>query len=277
MDTLELNPKIPIIILIIFVLFGLSGIPFIMIKNVMYPPVKNISENVSTVTIYKEIIVTVTPTPDGKLYFANEYESGIRKIKRPFSWYRDDVTGSKDMSVHVTVYNYRSLNSFTWFNPSDYKYYKEYPSDLSNKFVFVFVQIYMDDVIGQDTRMWAPNEKQFVLQANNRVFYPIQDFQKQIRIKEFEETFNLNDDSRVGYFGTIKYYQKGHPETAGETFENLTYLRGGKSNAIDGYIIYEIPKDIPDESLLVNGAFNKFGNSAWVLEPEYGDWNYYKP
>lgn len=276
-DKLELNAKVPIIICILIILFIFSGIPFILMKQAFFPPVKNTSQNISTITIYETIIVTVTPTPDGKLYFANEYESGIRKIKRPFSWYREDVSGQKDLSVHVTVYNYKSLNSFTWFNPSDYKYYKEYPSNSDNKFMFVFIQIYMDDEIGNDPRMWLPNENRFVLQANNRIFYPVQNFTKQVRIKEFEETYTLNDDSRIGYYGGIKQYQKGHRETAGEIFEEATYLKGGKSNAVDGYIIYEVPKDISDNEFIVNGAFNKFGNAAWILEPEFGDFDYYKP
>lgn len=267
---MELNPKVPIIIAILIIIVFLTGYPFIVMKNIISPPIKNVSPNVSVITIYKEIIVTVTPTPDGKLYFANEYESGIRKIKRPFSFFREDVSGKQDLSVHTVVYNYQVLNSFHWFNPSDYKYYIEYPSDDSKKFLFVFVQSYMDDVIGNYNGLWAFDENHFAVQYDNRLYYPLKDFSKEIRIKEFEETFTLNDDYRVGYYSTIKYYERGHPQTAGETFEEQTYLKSGKSNALDGYLIYEIPKEAKEENLIVTASFNSFGYAQWVLKPIEG-------
>lgn len=257
------------------------GVALIILAFMLYPvfkpkdiPKTNITPNVSTITIYKEIIVTVTPTPDGKLYFADEYQSGVRKINRPFSWYREDVSGKKDMSVHVTVYAYRVFNSFTWFNAQDYKYYKQFPTSIDNKFVFVFVQIYMDDIIGNDARMWLPDEKHFALQVNNKLNYPIADFPKHLRIKELEETFDKNDVNRVSYYGTERTYEKGNPKTAGETTINFTYLKGGISNAIDGYLVYEIPKDIPDEELKITASFNSFGNSAWILKPFENEYDY---
>lgn len=262
---------------------ALIGIGLIILAFMMWPMIKpdkvkiNTSvnnSNISTIVITEYVTVTVTPTPDGRLYFANEYESGVRKIKRPFSWFREDVSGTKDMSVHVTAYNYRVMNFYNWFNPQDYKYYKQFASE-NNKYVFVFIQIYMDDIIGQDSRMWLPDEKHYALQVNSRLYYPIE-FQKQLRIKELEETFNLNDDSRVSYYGTLRTYKKGHIETAGETTENLTYLYGGKSNAVDGYLVYEIPENTTDEELILTASFNAFGNSAWILKPQNnGDYQPY--
>lgn len=253
--------------MILIILIVLSGLPFKFIKDTYYPEPINVSVNVTPEIIYIEKIITVTPTPDGNLYFASEYQEGIRKIKRPFSWSRTNVTGFKDMSVHALVYDYRVMDSYHWFNPSDYKYYIETPSNPDNKFVFVFINIYMDNILGDDTRMWLPDEKHYLLQAQNVRFHPI-DFEKQIRIKEFEDVYNYNDDYRVGYYGTFRYTSRSinYASTAGETYENLTYLRGGKSNAIDGYIVFEIPKVIDENELILSANFFQFGNAAWKLK-----------
>lgn len=266
---MEINEKIPIVICIILIIFCLSGIPFKFAKNIISPVKENITVNVTPQIIYvnQTITVLVTPTIDGKTYFASEYQEGIRKIKRPFSFIRPDVSGRKDLVTHVVIYDYKVFNSYTWFNPSDYKYYKQYPTE-GYKFVFVFINIYMDNIMGDDPRMWCPDERHYGLQANDILYMPIE-FEKQLRIKELEETYNYNDDSRVGYYATFKYTSSNleHAKTAGETYNNLTYLRGGKSNAIDGYLVYEVPINTKDEDLILSGNFYTFGDAAWKLKP----------
>lgn len=265
--------------LINFHMLVIIGICFL-IAGVLFYPIMNKSNvqkdnsideiptpNISTVIQIEYVTVLVTPTPDGLNYFASEYESGIRKIGRPFSWIRKDVSGLKDMSVHARVYDYREFDYYTWFNPTDYKYYKQYPLNKNNKFVFVFVNIYMDDIAGEDTRLYLPKEKFYGLEINNIIYYPIE-FMKQLRIKELEETWNFNEDSRVKYYAVNTFYShsSSNANTAGETFEELTYLRGGKSNAIDGYIVYEVPKNSKPEDMIVRANFYQFGNSAWKLK-----------
>jgi hypothetical protein len=116
--------------------------------------------------------------------------------------------------------------------------------------------------------MWLPNEKHFTLQAGGILYEPIE-FQKQLRIKELEYTYNLNDDNRIGYYGAYKYYSGSLEDksTAGETYTNVTWLRGGTSNAVDGYIVYEVPSYVKDEELIIHGIFYDFGNANWVLKP----------
>jgi len=271
MEEMEIDPRIKIIAIIAILMFIISGLPLKIIKDTVFPVQiqENNSSNLSNViTIYETIEVLVTPTPDGQLYFAGEYQEGIRKIKRPFSWIREDVSGNKDMAVHVTVYDYKIFNSYHWFNPSDYLYYEQFPSNKTNtKFVFVFINLYMDDIQENDPRMWIPNEQHYGLQILNNMYMPI-DFVKQIRIKELEDTYNYNDDSRVGYYSAYKYYSSSSEfaPTAGETYANQTWLRGGKSNAIDGYLVYEVPKEAKEEDMILSGNFFTFGDASWKLK-----------
>jgi len=264
---MELNPKIKVVILIIIILFVLSGLPVKIIKGAFTEKEIIQVNETPTITIYETIEILVTPTPDGNKYFASEYQEGIRKINRPFSLISENSKDGIVTSIHAVVYDYKIFNRYHWFNPTDSKYYEE-NANLKHKFIFVFFNIYQDDVIGEDTRFWVPSEKQMILRINNVDYRPIESV-KQIRIRELEETFNLNDDSRVVYFNTKNVYSRSteHRDTAGETFYTIDVLKGGQSNAIDGYLIFEIPYSVKDEDILFGCNFYTWGNSFWKLKP----------
>lgn len=211
--------------------------------------------------------VYVTPTPDNGIYYSDEYIGGIKKLGRPFSWSRNDVTGLKDMSVHVRVYGYKILQSYHYWDPTEYKYYETFPNSMDKKFIFVYVNIYMDDIIGDDSRMWLPDEHHYYVNINSQLYEPIS-FEKRLRIKELEETFNWNDNNRIGYYDTLKVYDTsmGHIESAGEYTQEIGYLKGGQSNAVDGYIVYEIPVDTVPEDISILGTFYTFGQNSWLLK-----------
>lgn len=226
------------------------------------------NENESKVIQIEYIYITVTPTPDGKEYFASEYQNGTRKLGREFSFLRYNTSGYKSTSIHANVYDYREFNSYHWFNPTDYTYYEEYPSKPNKKFMFIFAYIYMDDVIGDDARMWIPSEKQYVLQSQSKLYYPITDFPKQLRIKELEDVSNSNDDYKIGYYASQRSYAntEDNRKTAGEYAIEYTWLKGGKSNKIDGYIIFEVDKEDKIEDMQVNVNYFALGDSSWKLK-----------
>jgi len=267
---MEINPQVKVIVIIGIILFILSGIPIKIIKDSLKPH-QEINQTVNItppIIIYQTKEVFVYPTIDGNIYFASEYQEGIRKIKRPFSFYRKEAIGLKDLSIHAVIYDYKIFNSYHWFNPTDYKYYEVFPINPENKFLFVFANIYMDDIIADDTRFWIPTEKQFNVQVYETVYNPIS-FPKQIRIKELEDTFNYNDNSMVTAYNSLRQYKTSneYQNTAGETFESIDVLKGGKSNAIDGYLLFELDKNTPDEDILVCENFYSFGSSCWKLKP----------
>ena len=230
-------------------------------------PVKFIDMNVSTVTQIEYVTVLVTPTPDGNTYYASEYQTGVRKINRMFSFFREDALGKKDLSVHAVVYDYKTFIKYNWFNPTDYKYYLE-RAPYGYKYLFVFTAIYADDVIGGDTRFWIPKENQFTVGIKG-LSYQLIEFPKQLRIKELENTFNYNENSMVTAYNSLRQYKPNneYKNTAGESFESIDVLKGGKSNAIDGYFVVLIPDNTKDEDIIVYENFYTFGNAGWRLKP----------
>lgn len=249
------------------ILFGVFMYP-ILFQTSKPEPIK-IIENKSDAIQIEYVTVFVTPVPDGKIYFASEYNTGIRKINRPFSFIRENTIGYQNTVVHAVVYDYKIFNYYTWFNPTDYSYYRQYPIGETNKFIFVFYNIYLDDISGDDTRLWITTEKQMNLQIGNTVYNPLE-YPKQLRIKELEETYNYNDDNRVSAYNSLRLYSSSinNKNTAGEFSQSIDVLKGGKSNSIDGYILFEIPKDTKDEDILFAANYNSFGESFWRLKSD---------
>lgn len=211
--------------------------------------------------------VYITPTPDNGIYYADEYTPGTKKLGRPFSWSQENATGLKDITIHARVYGYKILQSYHYFDPTEYKYFETYPDDLNSKFLFVYLNIYMDDVIGDDAPIWTPTDNMWATQIHETLYSP-KNFQRQLRIKELEETFNFNDNSRIGYYRFLKTYSTSteFTKTAGETGEDLTRIHGGQSNAIDGYLVFEIPEDTSIEEISIVGSFYAWGQNTWILK-----------
>lgn len=220
--------------------------------------------------------LTTIPTQAPKTYkfVLSEYEQGVRRLNFPFTFYCANVSGYKDMKVEFQVYDYKILEKgYTWRAEEigDYLYQ---PAPEGYDYLIVFVRAMMDDSYG-DPRMYLPDSSHFLVQIGDSLYSEDTTYQKNIRIKELEETFNFNDDSRVRPYGyEWSYTQVSNYNTsfegqytapnAGIVAYKRLYLRGGTSNAEDGYIIYQIPESKVDP-IIVAGSFNSFGDAAWLL------------
>jgi len=107
MDELGINPRILAFMALIgiFIAIAFSG-------QFLFPKKENPEDNTQIVVIEKEVEILVTPTPDGHLYFATEYQNGTRLLKRPFTWIRHDVLGTMDMKVTTIVMTINFLSRY---------------------------------------------------------------------------------------------------------------------------------------------------------------------
>lgn len=250
-----------------------------------------ITNDTANITVYTERTVLVTPTPDGRLYFAGEYQNGTRLLAHPFSIYRsgfvNNVNENSSLKISTNVYSYAIFPKLTVFNPeytnspSGLGYNSYYPSTPDKQFLILFVSIYTDDIISINSgKVCLPDENNFVVQIGDNIYYPYQ-YPKQMRIKELETKTNIGDNSFIQAFGQHEQYEMSNgidkdysSETYGEYIQNGIagensiehyYIPMGYSNVENGYIIYEIPqyRDIEDITVLFN--FFAFGNSGWKL------------
>jgi hypothetical protein len=255
----ELNPRIYAILFVVFIAFM-----FLFGGSLLFPHKQTLTPN--TTIIYRNITVLVTPTPDGHIYFASEYMNGTRLLQRPYSFIRYNALGNQDMKVTTIVYDYKIFEKLHSFNPTTYKYEEILPSK-GKKFLMIFAYVFMDDRIGDDTCMWAFNRSFFAVYDGNTTYRQIE-YSYQLRFRELENTFTFDKSVGVQAFKSFREYSKSseYADTAGEYNDEIYYLRGGASNAIDGFLLYEIDENKTPENLIVLGQFYAFGYSNWILK-----------
>lgn len=270
----EINPRLFVFVFLFILLYiGMfQSWIFFAIGGLAFPHhpviVLNNSSNSSNITyVYRTVTVLVTPTPDGHTYFAGEYQNGTRLLQRPFTFIRYDALGKQDMKVTTIVYDYMTFEKLHWFNPADYKYYEYTPTTPDSKFLLIFVTVFMDNIAGEDTRMWSFNRSAFAVYDGITTYRPIE-YPYQLRFKELEYTKTFDKSTLVQAFKSMREYSSKaeYVKTAGEYNDEKYYLRGGSSNAIDGYLLFEIQKNDNPEQLMVLGQFYVFGSSQWRLK-----------
>lgn len=139
----------------------------------------------------------------------------------------------------------------------DNRYYTQKPG-VGNKYLFVFVQMMN---LG-DTRVWLPPAGSIVVHYDGRDYFQDYTHYKPdkssdrkataVEIKEVEYLHKLNGDEYVEDFG----FSHG---------TELGYIYPGKSNAVDGYIIYEVPQSLSPETTYVTIRFNGEDYGVWRL------------
>lgn len=260
-----INPRI------LAFLFLIGFIAFFTFGGGLIFPKKEIEINVTPtpapIIIEKYIEVLVTPTPDGRIYFASEYQNGTRLLKRPFSFIRYNVEGLKDMKITTMVYDYRIFEELHYFEYANNKYKELKPTNPNNKFLFIFIRMVMDDIEGDDTKLWIVERNNFVVFDGKESYYP-KDYPYFYRFHEIENIATFDQSTYIQDFKSLRLYSRDlkYKETAGIYAKELYWLYSGESNALDGYILYEIPKETDVKDLVVMSNLHAFGNSNWRLE-----------
>lgn len=235
------------------------------------------AETVQQPEVYEKIPEPV-PEP-GNLPIAEsypewKYRNHQYNLSEWVSWHREDVQGLKDLTMRVTVYDFREMmNYYTWEwrwggPPDGSADWVNLPTP-GNKFLFIFVCAYMDGTDqSQDPSVWGIHQRNFIIQIGEN-FYPYRKVDYVAPIREFENKYTLFDVERVRPYGYIIKQEAGSGIL---TAEELGYMRMGRSNAWDGWILFEIPKDTDvRKDVYVHGALGSLGHSVfWRLGEDTG-------
>ena len=177
-------------------------------------------------------------------------------------WFRADVQGingegKKDLSTYVTVYGYKFMPLYHYWSVSWARKFLVKPDYPGDQFLFVFVNMYSD---GDDVRQYGFDYNHFRVQIGDRVYYPDHIEYPEQRITELDNTLNY---ARVE---TIKPYQYKIVQEKGSgiiTAVRQEWLIGGRSNAHDGYIIFQVPYNTTAADVKVLGDFANLGGNVW--------------
>ena len=200
---------------------------------------------VTTTSLPTVSATTSTPIP------APDPFPGALSIKERFPF------GSGKVASEASVYKYWINDTYEWHNDMDNHYYVQSPKT-GNKYLFVFVHMVN---IG-DTRVWFPSAGNVVVHYDGIRYYQDQSHYKPnkasdlkatpVEVKEIQYFHKLNGDEYVEDFG----FSHG---------TELGYLYPGTSNAVDGYIVYEVPQSLTPNDTYVGISFNAQDQAVWRL------------
>ena len=210
---------------------------------------------------------TPKPTPSSMptlaAHYVDPFMPGERWENQWFKWNRIDVQGYKDLQIGIVAYRHSFIDKYTWWNAATGNYQEEKPA-AGNRYFVVWVH---EEMLGEnqtyDPSMWIFDERSFKLQVKSSLYDVVTSHNPVNRIKEFDQKYDYYNTFTAPPFGWDIRYSGNSPETAGFVAERRGWLRWGKGNAVDGYLLFEIPKDSMEEQIALIGSFSRFGSAYW--------------
>lgn len=239
--------KLVLIALSLLICAALTGGCIQYVPNDVYEnertAVINETPTIPTLTPMETLAPNVTPVPTITLMLTpNPFPSALR-LGKTFQY------GSEEIRSVATVYRYKVLDSYHWWNDETSGYYIQNASP-GNKYLFVFINL---ENKGK-TRVYIPSESVISVYWNGQKQVLDQNRNPDLYIQELENLNKFESGLPVRDWG---YKEKGVVEA--------NYLYPGKSNMVDGYLIYEVSKDLKPEETTVAIAFNNYDTGTWVL------------
>jgi len=195
------------------------------------------------------------------------YRTHGRYLKEAYRFTRTNVSGDKDLIVNISVYDYRFLRYYQESGAEDWgtNFWWFHPAPAGQIFLFVFVREEMEGTKQiNDPRMWGFTGKSFAVQIGSTVYGQDPSHTPCIAIKQMEDIGTFNDEYRISDFGKLRVQDLRNGKTE---CQDLGWLRMGRSNQWDGYLIFVVPESAASniEDIKVLGSFAAFGDSWWKL------------
>jgi hypothetical protein len=191
------------------------------------------------------ITTTLAPTPT-----QNPFPNAIA-LREIFS-YNEGKYASR-----ATVYRYWMNDTYQWHSDADNRFYTQRPK-AGNKYLLVFVNI---ENIGSDGYPYPTSHMIVVHNGGNRYnvdtshYLPDKSGNRKatpIEIQEIEQQSDYFNLERVEDYG----YSHGTTQD---------FVLPGQGNAIDGYLIYEVPASLTPDTTYIEIVFDGQDRAAWKL------------
>jgi hypothetical protein len=220
----------------------LGSLPGFGIKPTMTSVVQTSIPTMVTTTVMP------TPTPDP---FPNAL---LLKDGFPFG---ENTDPTKDTTSEGTIYRVWINDTYTWHNDMDNAYYVQKPKP-GNKYLFVFINAFNKG----NLRVWPPTSDNIKIHYNGQVYSPDPTHFLPDKAKDLKEI--PVEVKEVQYFS--KLFGTEYVEDYGFSHgTQSSYLYPGKSNAIDGYLIFEVPSSLTPDKAYAEIAFVGDKGNVWKL------------
>lgn len=213
-------------------------------------------------------IPTPTTIPTIAPHYVDPYMPGERWEGQWYKWLRTDVQGIngeglKDLHIGLIVYRHTWLDTYTWYNNAVGQYYTEKPEPGNRFFVAWVHEEMLGDNVSYDPSMWAFDEGDFRLQINQGI-WPVDPNHIPVNnIRELENYHDYYDTHTAPPFGYDLVFTGHSPKSGGWEAMRRGWLRMGKGNSLDGYLIFQVPKETYEKDMMLLGAFSTFGDAYW--------------
>jgi hypothetical protein len=157
----------------------------------------------------------------------------------------------------ATVYRYWMNETYQWHNDMDNRYYMQRPK-AGNKYLLIFVNI---ENIGSDgypypkTNMIVVHNGGNIYRVDTSHYLPNKAGDRKatpVEIQEIEQQSDFFNLERVEDYG----YSHGTTQD---------FVFPGQGNAVDGYVIYEVPSSFKPENSYVEIVFDGQDKAVWKL------------
>lgn len=211
-------------------------------------------------------IVTVPEDPEVYMLRTNGFH-----MREWHQWFRNNVQGingegKKDLRTLVTVYDYKFMDSYHWYSVSWARKFVVKPDDSKDQFLFIFINMYSDDIFADDVRQYGMDCSHFTIQLDERLYFADYFEYPERRITEFDNLYTYDHIETPGPYGYLIVQEKGSGVISAQRKE---WLMGGRSNSWDGYCQYQIPRQdqfgnsVNQTNIKVVGNFDNLGGIAW--------------
>lgn len=208
-----------------------------------------------TMTITEIPTPSPLPTPEPTIDIRQEMVSTNGYYLREWlHWYRPDVDGLKDLSTWTTVYDFRFFDRLHFWSVSWNRPMIEMP-ETGMKYLLVYINTYTD---GDNVRQWL--FRNYIVISKGVAYYPEEVIAPEARIVELDDSWDYAHVQSPRAFG---YRIKQEAVSGIITAERIEKAEGGRSNAVDGYLIFQVPYDTQADDVKVWGSFANLGGNAW--------------
>lgn len=188
---------------------------------------------------------------------------GDRNLGQEYSWEVKNASGYAGCVYHYTVYDERIIGgNYTYHSPAWGQWFIQ-DAEPGKKYLAVWVRGWIE---GQTTWLGWGQERFPLWLWDNTTVYPepvhLQDLSVRYGsdrklpavIREIQERMSTTDRGPL----TVERYGWKDEKEMGR-------MEPGRSNAFDGYILYQIPEQAQPEDIRVAGWFGYWGTAIWHL------------
>jgi PKD repeat protein len=171
--------------------------------------------------------------------------------------------GPAGTTIEASVYRYRYLDRYSWWDPNWGKFFPEIPKDDDSRFLFIFISMENKGTRAQ----WIPSPDAISVYSPDGTNLTRRSYWNASYYNEFENKTFRHEYPWVRELGVNDRDYEYIREFGYLGMQGGGFLWPGQSNAFQGYLVYEAPRNLTPGNTTVSIWFNNLSWASWSLQP----------